>query len=187
MIKTIETWWFKVSVFKTKTTNKSMVQCFHPLVKSPIRQFQADQMAKLTVTLETEPGLTMSEYWSPLQVRQCFGPSFCCYCWGKNTKNMGNEWKWWDMIGNDGNWCEMMGNDGKWWDNDRIWWDWWNCFHPFSVFLEIVVWKNLFFFTVSLGWTEISPPTRGIIFEFVPQGLGCLTLKWSLYDYQHLF
>eukprot|EP00435_Cladocopium_sp_Y103_P011666 s1008_g3.t1 len=31
---------------------------------------QAEQMAKLTVTLETEPGLTMSEYWSPLQVRQ---------------------------------------------------------------------------------------------------------------------
>ncbi|CAK9064512.1 unnamed protein product, partial [Durusdinium trenchii] len=31
---------------------------------------EADQIAKLMVSLETEPGLTMSEYWSPLQVRQ---------------------------------------------------------------------------------------------------------------------
>ena len=65
-----------------------------PLIKSDSVQ-QADQMAKLTVTLETEPGLTMSEYWSPLQVRQRFGSlqvvlgvDLCRCCWGRNTPRL---------------------------------------------------------------------------------------------------
>ena len=40
------------------------------LYTTRISYVEADMVAKLTVTLETEPGLTMSEFWSPLQVRQ---------------------------------------------------------------------------------------------------------------------
>ncbi|CAJ1407114.1 unnamed protein product [Effrenium voratum] len=43
---------------------------FHEATKNGA---EAEDCAKLMVTLETEPGLTTSEYWSPLQVRQ-FSP-----------------------------------------------------------------------------------------------------------------
>ena len=42
---------------------------------------EADMVAKLTVTLETEPGLTMSEFWSPLQVRQRLARAVACRSW----------------------------------------------------------------------------------------------------------
>lgn len=42
---------------------------------------EADMVAKLTVTLETEPGLTMSEFWFPLQVRQRLARAVACRNW----------------------------------------------------------------------------------------------------------